>query len=382
MRIVTVLSTEKRATQLIDMSYIRWAKISEALARLGYQVDMATAEFKWKLRQPVLEVAPNLRRVPIRSVKWLDYDVVKTLFHRGFTTLERYGGANHPFIISKLGSVVGPRDMDGIYFYGRQREQLYRVQERINGVSRYITVLSEQARQLWAECHGGVDRLLLVPGAADREVPEPREDPYLQDDRKRCIFAGNIYSDDSQSQRQAHAVIVAKLNELGRLLDARRARLYVVGPGDARKLDSRYVTYCGVTSYDRSWDYLHYANVGIVVSAGRFMHNNESTKIYHYLRVGLPTVCEEGFPNDNVLRESRMGFLVPSGNLSEMASRTIEAAERDWDRDFAIKYTLEHHTWDRRVMLYDRLFMGGDGPDTTSHPEARGARSRLSQHDR
>jgi len=56
----------------------------------------------------------------------------------------------------------------------------------------------------------------------------------------------------------------------------------------------------GAVSYERSWDYLHHADVGVLVAAGPFMHNNESTKIYHYLRVGLPVVSEAGFPNDPV----------------------------------------------------------------------------------
>ena len=41
-RIATVYTA--REHQLVDMSYIRWYKISEALARLGHQVDMAIGE--------------------------------------------------------------------------------------------------------------------------------------------------------------------------------------------------------------------------------------------------------------------------------------------------------------------------------------------------
>lgn len=355
-RVVTVYSTERRATRLVDMSYIRWFKISEALARLGHQVDIATAEFKWRFRRPVIPMAPGLRRVPISRVRWDEYDVVKTLFHRGFETLERRRGARHPFIIAKLGSVVGPRDMAGIYFYGRQREAMYATQERIAAAARFVTVLSEAARELWLECHPTTHGTLLVPGAADRDIPSPGRDPFPEGPHVRCLFAGNFYSTDRLSQAEAHRSVVSKLNELGRLLAAQGARLYVLGEGDVSRLDASSVTYLGSVEHRESWNYMHHATVGVVVSAGDFMHNNESTKIYHYLRAGLPVVSEAGFPNDHVVTESGTGFVVESGNLPLLAERVLAAAAADWDREKAARFILQNHTWDTRAAVYDRVF--------------------------
>ena len=354
-RIVTVYASN-RSVELTDMSYIRWFRISEALARLGHDVDIATAEFKWRWRQPVVSMGPSLRRVPLSRVRWRDYDVVKTLFHQGFRTLQRFGGQGHPFIIAKLGSVVAPTDRPGIYFYGRQRAALYAAQRAIHERGRYVTVLSRPARALWAECFGGADNVLLVPGAADRDVPPPERDPYPDDGRPRCIFSGSFYS--QLDQPEANRTLVGKMNALGRALDARGLRLYVVGRGDASQLDPRWVTYLGVVSHDRSWDYLHFATVGVVLSAGAFMHNNESTKIYHYLRVGLPVVSESGFPNDHVVRESGLGFVVPSGDLEALATRIAQAASATWDRAAAIAYILANHTWDARARIYDALLRG------------------------
>ena len=85
------------------------------------------------------------------------------------------------------------------------------------------------------------------------------------------------------------------------------------------------------------------------------MHNNESTKIYHYLRAGLPVVSEAGFPNDNVVAEACLGFVTDNGNLELMAARIEEAAHKDWDRNHAVTYILNHHTWGKRVEAYDAL---------------------------
>jgi hypothetical protein len=354
-RIVTVYNTERQVARLSEMASIRWREISLALARRGYEVDMATAEHKWRLRRPIIVINERLRRVPLSRVRWADYDVVKTLSHVGFDTLDRFGGSRHPFIISKLGGVVGRADQEGIYFYGPQRERLYNTQERIARSSRFVTVLTEQARRLWVDSFGPVPEVLLVPGAAARDIPDPGPDPFPEEEAVRCLFAGNFYAENERSQPEAHRTLVTKLNELGQLLTERKGRLYVLGQGTASNLDSRYVTYMGTSDYNASWNYLQHAHVGVVVSAGSFQHNNESTKIYHYLRAGLPVVSEAGFPNDQVVCEAALGFVVPSGNLNRMADAISEAATRKWDRPAAIRYILEHHTWDVRAEFYDRV---------------------------
>jgi glycosyltransferase involved in cell wall biosynthesis len=354
-RIVTAYSGSLRPARQVEMGFIRWHRMSAALAALGHSVDIASAELRRRLLRTVETIAPNLRIVPISRVRWRDYDVVKTLFHSGFETLERYGGADHPFIIAKLGSVVGPTEMEGVFFHGKQREGMFRVQERIARGARYVTLLSEPAVQLWRSAHGTGTQVLVVPGAASAVIPPPKRSPYPRDGRAPVVFAGNFYSQHRGSQPEAHHTLASKLNRLGALLHERNARLYVVGTGDHRSLDPRYVTYCGEAPYEDSWDYMFFAAVGIVVTAGGRMHNNESTKIYHYLRAGLPVVSEAGFPNDHVVLESGLGHVVENGDLDTMARRIEESLRTQWDRDRAIRYILAQHTWEKRAEIYDRV---------------------------
>ena len=363
-KIVTVYNSWRRAFAASDMSYIRWLKISEALARRGHQVDIATNEWNWWQKKSPIHLSNTLRRVPIAQVNWNDYDVVKTLFHVGFDTLEAYGGKNHPFIIAKLGSVVGSQDLEGIYFYGDKRRKLYSTQEKINRYSRYITVLSEPARALWQKCFGTKNNILLVRGGVDRDIPPPSRDPFPPGNHIRCLFAGHVYT--RQSQPEANAVLINKLNKLGCLLSAYGAKLCFLGTGELSQLDKNHVSYLGVASYEEAWNYFHFANVGVVVAAGKFNHNNESSKIYHYLRAGLPVVSEAGFPNDHVVSESRLGFVVENNNFELMAKRIDEAAHKDWNRDYGINYILHNHTWDQRVEIYDKLLRANFSCNTTS----------------
>jgi hypothetical protein len=304
-------------------------------------------------RRDVVDMGPRLRRVPLERVQWHDYDVVKTLFHIGFETLERQGGADHPRIVSKLGSVVDREDRPGVYFYGARRRALFAVQERIAARSRAVTVLTEPSRARWQACFGARGTMLLVPGAVDAELADAGADPYPIG-RPRCLFAGNVY--DAVSQPEAHVVLVRKLNEVGRRLAAHGIRLCFMGPGERGALDHAAVEDLGIVPYVRSWPYLQHADVGLVLALGPVPNENESTKIYHYRRAGLPTVCEAGFPNEGLVEEAGLGRVVANGDVAGLAAAVVAALEASWDRARAVELVLGRHTWRHRAAVYDAWF--------------------------
>lgn len=356
-RIVTVCT--ERPLALVNMAHIRWYKIAEGLARLGHEVDLAANEesrWRWPWRSGA-RLAPNLRRVPLRRVRWSRYDVVKVTYQEGFEILEKHRGARHDCIIARLSTVVGPEDAEGCYFEGPLRRRMYEAQERIRQVSRYLAVSNEAARDLWVRLHGAEPPVVLVPGAVDRDIPAPAEDPYPAAGGVRCLFAGN-FSWKNYAPR-ANAMLCEKLNRLGELLARHEVRLYTVGPGDTDLLDSRYVTHLGVVPYERSWSYLQFAHVGIDLVKGQgFLHNTESSKLYHYLRAGLPAVIEAGLPNAHLVDDAGLGYIVPSDDMPLLARKIADAAAARWDRQRAVDYILEHHTWESRARVYHRLLTG------------------------
>ena len=354
-RILTLYQEHRRRFMPTEMSYIRWARISSALAELGHEVDIGCQEpcfLGLGVRHRVVSMGPGLRRIPLEEINWHAYDIVKTLFHNGFRTLERLGGSDHPFLISKLGSVVDRQDEPAIYFHGERRRQLFAVQERIAAHSRWVTVLTKASQERWINCFGETSpKTLLVPGAVDARVPAAGGDPFPQDGKRRCLFAGNIY--DLTYQPEAHRRLVTMLNDLGRRLERRSIRLYQMGPGERRGLDPAYVTCLGAVPYQTSWNLLHHADVGLVLALGDTANENESTKIYHYLRVGLPTVCEAGFPNQGLIEEARLGRVVANGDPDALAEAIEATLSQTWDRQGAIDFILGRHTWLHRARIYD-----------------------------
>jgi glycosyltransferase involved in cell wall biosynthesis len=373
-RIATLYTPERAESfEITKMSSIRWVRISEALARLGYRVDLLS-----NARERPRLAHPRARVRPLDGVDWSAYDAVKTCFHKGFETLVSAGGAGHPLILSKLGSVVGAVDeVPGVHFLGEEREELYRVQCAIAGASRYVAVLTEQSRRLWEAEHangrgpvrvrpdGGGERLpgvLSVPTGVDRDVPPPRRNPYAGWGAPVVVYIGNLYD---TTQLHVNALWQERLNALGRELRRRGIRLCFVGPGTVDRLDPELVTAVGPVPVDEMWDWQRFAAAGVVLAQGPVQHN-ESSKIYYYLRTGLPVVSESSVPNNHVIEVAGLGAIVPYGDDRLLADAVEDAVRRRWDREAAIRHVLEHHTWEHRAAVYDRVIRRELGlPETT-----------------
>jgi len=158
--------------QLMNMARIRFYRMAEALARRGHEVDTTTN----LAPEPSLR-APRLREVPFKFARWDRYDVVKTFFHEGFESLLAEGGGDHPFIASKLGSVVGSEQTPGVYFFGTERKKLFETQKEIARRSRIVTVLTNPNAALWWKEHGYGVPLYMVPTGVDAEIQPQAEIP-------------------------------------------------------------------------------------------------------------------------------------------------------------------------------------------------------------
>jgi len=333
--------------QPTKMSLTEWLRISEALACLGYRIDMIVNSG----RDPV-PGSPNLGYVPYASFDWRRYDNVITLYHSGFDALWQAGGGDHPFIISKLGSVVGNNDAtEGVYFFNEERKSLYATQQRIDQRSRYVTILTEPSKLLWRQEFANDHNVLMVPTGVDREIPPPCRNPYEGLGGKIAVYIGNIYTG---TQREVNLLWQSKLNGLGRRLKTKKIRLCFVGMGDVDQLDPEAVTCLGLVENDRIWDYHYFADVGISLAQGPVQHN-ESSKIYYYLRAGLPVVSEGPIPNNDLIRESGCGLIAPYGDEEMMADLVETAVSRKWPKEEAARYMIANHTWDHRARVYDRL---------------------------
>lgn len=364
-RIATVYSDSHfRAFRACDMSLIRWLRMSEALARKGYQVDMIV-----NLETELVFDLPNLRCVSYTEVSWDRYDVIKTLFHLGFQSLMRGGGIDHPFIISKLGSVVGEDEYTpGVYFHGDEHRELLEIQQQVARHAAYVVVLTQESEALWRRQYGTDVRLLRVPTGVDRVLPLPAANPYANMESKVAVYIGNIYSD---TQQDINHLWQRRLNALGRALSGHGLRLCLIGPGNTSDLDHSVVTYMGALDQNEVWDHFYYADAGVALAQGPVQHN-ESSKLYYYLRTGLPVVSEAPIPNNWLITESGLGYIAPYADTEALAERVHAASTRRWHFHSAIEYMKQHHTWDCRASVYQKAIEAHFNRGPTVH--GRGGR--------
>jgi hypothetical protein len=333
------------------MNTVRWTRISESLANRGFKVDMIITS-----NDALCPTRPNLHRVPFSKVIWKNYPVIKTLYHTGYQALVEEGVERHPFVISRLGSVVGSSDdVPGVHFFKDERRKLYEVQLQIHEGSKYVAFLSSPDKLLWEKQFGQKDGLLLVPTGVDRIIPDPSENPYAEFHEKIAVYIGNIRK--SVHQMELNLLWQEKLNALGSVLKKKGIRLCFIGLGDTEKIDSSVVTYLGPVRNDRIWDYQYFADVGITLAMGE-VQNHESSKIYYYLRTGLPVVSEEPIPNNYVIEESNLGFISHYQDNQMMADMIETAIFHKWDHQGAIRYILNSHTWDERARIYEQAIRG------------------------
>ncbi len=66
------------------------------------------------------------------------------------------------------------------------------------------------------------------------------------------------------------------------------------------------------------WDWQRHAVAGVVLAHGE-VQDNESSKIYYYLRTELPTITEAPVPNRWLIEETGLGAVVPLDDVDAMA---------------------------------------------------------------
>ena len=349
-REVRIATVYRRApvcpTNMHAMDTIRWLRVSERLADRGFSVDMV-------VDAPVPLAAPRLglRYVLPAGVDWSRYHVVKTLYPGGFQTLLETGGGTHPCIVARVGAVVGPTDeTPGVYFFGEERRALWEAHQAMRERARAVTLLTDASRLLWNAHTRTPLPVLMVPTGVDREIRLPGPNPFAGSPKHNAVYVGNLYT---RHQRELNLCWQERLNALGARLLARGVRLHFVGPGRTDRLDPGVVTDVGPIPHDAVWDYQHHADVGVVLARGAVQHD-EASKLYYYLRAGLPAVSETPVPNNHLITESGAGLIAPYGDDDVMAEMIEAVARRPRDPRAAQAYVVAHHTWDRRVDVYER----------------------------
>jgi glycosyltransferase involved in cell wall biosynthesis len=160
------------------------------------------------------------------------------------------------------------------------------------------------------------------------------------------------------------------LNRLGKALGRRGIRLVVMGSGVRDLLDSSAILDVGPVANAESWDWLRHAQVGVVLAEGP-QDKNEKSRIYYYLRSGLPTVCERPVDNRSLVEETGHGIVVDYDDVEAMVDAAAGLVARPPRTPGLVDFMITHHSWDVRAAVYDALLEVG-GPERVPPPPPAG----------
>lgn len=339
---IAIVYTKDPLKPAVGMDVIRWYSLSQALAKRGYVVDMVTIAGTTRK-----SVSQSVQVVPFRDAPWTQYQWVKGCYQSTVPFLPR-----HPHLFFRLARVVGKSSArDRLYL-----DEYCSYQNKIASMAQGILVNDSINKFRWEKIMGRHENVYIVPNACPMDIPAKGKNPYGDSFNPIAVFLGAV-----TSRR-----MVSLLNQIGCELAMRNWRLWVVGKnktdyycGKFFPLNLRFCSFKDSVTYGESWQYLYYAKVGLTIAPGPYVFENESSKIYYYLRAALPVVFEDRIPNGDVVRGVEWGDSFPYGDGKEAAQLLISWGKKKvkkTEREKVVQKVLLRHSWDERAGQLDRIF--------------------------
>ena len=289
-------------------------------------------------------------RIPVYGLDRLKnpvpYDIVKTCYHDSIRLVPK-GTGN---IVSRIVRVV---DHDLPKRDERFRANLLECQEQILSKAHTVIFNNEENRSRWLRMYGESVKTTIVPTGCPSVIPSPGKTPY-ETDKKVILFLGSIASPRILTMLNELAERIVGIAEI-HLVGLNKSRMY--GGGADSKLDPLIVTH-GAKPEIETWDYIYHADMGLALATGPHPFDNDISKIYSYLRGGLPTLSEEPILNNELVVGLGYGDVFSYGDMDALVSR-CEAIlnnpplER---RGRVMRFMVKEHSWDERVGRYINLF--------------------------
>jgi len=120
----------------------------------------------------------------------------------------------------------------------------------------------------------------------------------------------------------------------------------------------------GEVDEPRVWDFIRHARLGLALAAGPDEFDNDSSKVYAYLRGGLPVVVEHRVLQGELVMEHGMGAVCSFDDSADLVERILEQIRRPApvNRAAVMEVMARDFSWDRRAETYAALFRQLVGP--------------------
>lgn len=335
---VALVYTKSAKAPPRGMDIIRWLAIGHALEAQGVEVELVTNH------PGGVAAMEGLRVRPAAEAPWDDYDLVKVCYQGSLVAVPE-----HRAICVRMCRVVDeefPKRDDG------KRAEYLAQQEEIAARARFVAFNDAINARRWMERYGTRQRVVLTPTGCPREVPSPGPSPYPPGPPV-LLHCGSVTSLRLLEALPRLADALERARMPVRLAHLGRNRLHLYG-GRGLRLDPR-VWDLGETDVDATWNYLHHAGAGLALAPSEHVFESELSKIYSYLRAGLPVVTEDSVPNRTLIETTGHGAIAPYDAVEGWLAAIEQALRLPAGHAPTAAYMVAHHTWDQRARTYREL---------------------------
>jgi len=326
--------------QPASIDLIRLRAISSGLIGKDIEVEIIAPVEKEGLINGVVPVC-NLS-----SMKSGRYDLVKTCYHFSIDLIAGYEGPVVSRIVRVVDGLLPERDES-------MRGQLLRCQTLIRERASCVIVNNAENRERWHALYGPAPPVVCVPTGCPSMIPLPEKNPFCPHE-KVILFLGSL----------AAPRMIPVINEISRRFEG-AARIHFIG-SDKSYLYSRkeqhalspLVVQHGSLSEDEIWDYVFHASMGLAIATGPYPFDNDMSKIFSYLRGGLPVLSEEPIVNNTLVRKTGLGLTFKYDDMEDLTEKAwslLQSPPSD-KREAAMAFMAHKHSWEQRVDTYVKLF--------------------------
>lgn len=293
--------------------------------------------------------AQHLQGLPVLPLAALrgspSYDLIKTCYHQAIFLAGDFQGP----LVARLVRVVDEHRpaRDRLH-----RQSLLRAQQVISGRAQALAFNNPQNQQRWRRLYGPRLPSVLTPTGCPPRLPTLGHDPF-DPGLPAVVYAGSL-----ASPRQ-----VGLLNRVARGLRG-QAGVHLVGRnksalyGSPRRL-SPLVRDHGEKPPRAVWDYLRWAAAGLALAVGPEPFDNDSSKAVHYLRAGLPLVCEAPILQGPLAQGLGLGQVRAYNDapgLVEALREVLRHPPGQGRRRAAASHMARHCAWPLTIRAYVELF--------------------------
>jgi len=286
--------------------------------------------------------------VPLQALRISGrYTVIKTCYHQSIKLAKDYTGPIVSRIVRVVDASLPERD-------SALRDELLGCQSLIQERAKGIIFNNTLNEKRWEQFYGRRQLVEIIPTGCPVTIPSDADNPF-QTGKPVALFLGSL-----AAPRMVHLIncLAGELRDECEfhVVGANKTAMY--GAGKEAPLD-KPISYHGEIPEPEIWRYIEHSSVGLALATGPHAFDNDLSKMFYYLRGGLPVISEETVCTNYLLQETSYGDIAPFDDPYAFQQRLLHLLRKPPCalKETVMEYMVRHHSWENRVDRLVNLFM-------------------------